>query len=262
MEQIKDTLNHLPTSNTSRVSESPSTNERFNCDKCRDLGVVHPLVDGKVDYSQVIACSCQIPIIVKERTERYLKRCHLPANIEHYTFENFKTYGNERLSLALKYAQELAEGREEIKWLTLFGKVDRGKTHLAVATCRCWLERGKAARYAFVPLLLNELRSGYDLKGEQSYSQTFDFLCRVDLLVLDDLAVEKATPWAREQLQIIVHYRGINGLPLMITTNRPIDDLGEIDPERRISSRLQRESFCRSVYLNTKEHRIEEAENA
>ncbi len=189
-----------------------------------------------------------------------LVRCKLPANTERYTFDNFKTYGNRSLETALRYAKELANEEEGVKWVTLFSEVDRGKTHLAIATCRRWLERGKAARYAFVPLLLEELRNGYELEGEQSHRVTLDFFCNVGLLVLDDLAVEHATSWSREQLQTIIHYRGINGFPLMVTTNRPIDNLGEIDPQDRISSRLVREEFCRAIYINTeKSHREREA---
>lgn len=236
--------------------------EVFNCDRCRDSGFVHPVVEGKVDYSTVIACSCRAEEFEREKQLHLMKRCQLPAYTEHNTFENFKTYGNERLAEALQLARELAEEDGDVKWLTLFGKVDRGKTHLAVATCRRWLERGKAARYAFVPLLLNELRRGYNLEGEQSYQGTLDFLCGIGLLVLDDLAVENATQWAREQIQTIIHYRGINGLSLMVTTNRPLDNLGKIDPGGRISSRLQREKFCRAVYINTREHRLEEKSNA
>lgn len=190
-----------------------------------------------------------------------MKRCHLPFHTEHMTLENFKTYDNESLVKALNYAKQLAHEEDGVKCLTLFGKVDNGKTHLAVATCRSWLERGKSARYAFVPLLLNELRNGYSQEGEQSYQMTLDFLCRVGLLVLDDLAVESATPWAREQIQTIVHYRGINGLPMMVTTNKAVNDLGEIDWEHRISSRLQREDFCRGVYIDAPEHRLEEKNN-
>ncbi|MBA7701825.1 hypothetical protein ES703_110572 [subsurface metagenome] len=47
------------------------------------------------------------------------------------TFENFETKGNASLIEALNFAKALAEGNEGLRWLTLIGKVDRGKTHLA-----------------------------------------------------------------------------------------------------------------------------------
>ena len=222
---------------------------------CEDNGFVHPIEDGKVCYDRVIPCKCMAETLEKEKQERYLKLCKLPVGTEHMTFENFETGGNASLVEALNYATAVAEGTEELRWLTLIGKVDRGKTHLAVAICRRWMERGMAARYAFVPILLKELRDGFELEGEQSYRLMMNFICNVALLVLDDLGVEKDSPWAQEQIQTIVHYRGINGLPLIVTSNKRLDEM-PIDPEHRIASRLQRELFCKVVVLDSAEYRL------
>lgn len=184
-----------------------------------------------------------------------MKYCGLPVETEHMTFENFDTKGNASLVEVLGYARSLAAESENVRWLSLIGKVDRGKTHLAVAICRRWIERGIAARYAFVPLLLKELRDGFELEGEHSYRHKLKFLCEVGLLALDDLGVEKPSEWAQEQIQTIVHYRGINGLPLVVTSNKLLDEL-PIDPEHRIASRLQREEWCRVVAIDAGEYRL------
>lgn len=223
------------------------------CDACRDSGYVHPMrADGRVDYATVVPCACQADKIKNERDNRYRQFCHLPAASERMTFDNFKANGNKTLQSAVKYAEDLSQGSEEIKWLTLIGTTGCGKTHLAVAICRKWLADGKVARYGFVPILLKELKDGFELTGEYSYRQRFDALCNIPLLVLDDLGAEKATEWAQEQLQTIIHYRGFNGLPLVVTTNRPLDDL-KGDDLGRIASRLRRESWCKVVAITAQE---------
>ena len=228
----------------------------YSCPVCKDAGFVHPVENGKVCYDRVIACKCVAEEVARERQDRLLSLCALPAGTEFMTFGNFQTGGNASLIEAVKYAKELADGIGEVRWLTLIGKVDRGKTHLAVAICRRWLERGMGAKYAFVPLMLKELRDGFELEGEESYRLKMDFLCNVGLLVLDDLGLlDNPKPWVQEQIQTIVHYRGINGLPLVVTSNKPLDEM-PIDPERRIASRLQRESWCRAVALDIGEHRL------
>ncbi len=120
-------------------------------------------------------------------------------------------------------------------WLTLMSDTNRGKTHLAVAICRRWLENGQPARYIYVPLLLDELRSGYDNEGNESYVAKMDFFLNVPLLVMDDLGVERLNPWAREKLDTIVDYRLMNDLSLVVTTNTKIESL-----PFRIASRLSR----------------------
>lgn len=256
VERIGDILKRQVPKISKTASGDPLIEPEYKCQICKDSGIVHPVEDGKVRYDKVVSCKCMAEILEKEKQERYLRLCRLPADTEGMTLETFETYENPSLIEALTCAKVLAEGTEEIRWLTLIGKVDRGKTHLAVATCRRWMERGVAARYAFVPLLLKELRDGFQLEGEQSYRRKMNFLCEVGLLVLDDLGLlEKPSPWAQEQIQTIVHYRGINGLPLVVTSNKLLDEM-PIDPERRIASRLQRERWCRVVALDIGEHRL------
>jgi len=188
----------------------------------------------------------------KEQAERYLKDCRLPPAAKHMTFENFKPdiLTKEAYNAALNVANE-----EGLKWLTLMGRVDQGKTHLAVAICHRWLERGKAARYAYVPLLLDELRRGFDSEGEFAYGYKFDLFCQVPLLVLDDLGVQKPTPWAMEKLNTIIDYRYFSDLPLVVTLNKPLDQIPG-DDEHRIASRLQRVEDGKVIALEGKEFRL------
>ena len=103
--------------------------------------------------------------------------------------------------------------------------------------------------------MLHDLRDGFDKDGEYSYRRVFDGLCNMPLLVLDDLGLrENPTSWEVEQLQTIIHIRGISGLPLVVTTNKALDHLN-CDDEGRIASRLQREAWCRVLLLDTKAHR-------
>ena len=134
--------------------------------------------------------------------------------------------------------------------------MDRGKTHLAIAICRHWLARGKVARYIYVPLLLEELRRGYNpRKEDDSYDRKLDFLLNVPLLVLDDLGVEYDTPWAQEKLNIIVDYRCVNGLSLVATTNKRMTAIKKEDAlAPRIASRLQR--YGQVVVLTAGEYRL------
>jgi len=162
-----------------------------------------------------------------------LNDCELPEASEHMTFENFHVHPG--LEEAYQAALAIAEETAEFNWLTLNSDSDRGKTHLLIAVCRHRLRQEKPARYAYVPLLLDELRRGFREGGDLSYEARFDFFLNVPLLALDDLGTEHRTPWVQERIDTILDYRLMHGLALVVTTNLPIDEL-----PFRIASRLQR----------------------
>jgi DNA replication protein DnaC len=255
MESLGNVLrNQDRKSPSATASESPSPEEEV-CPICKGAGFVHPRkLDGNPDYSRVVPCKCRAEDVLKRKREVYYENCKLPENEEakQMTFKSFKVSPHTREAFAA--AKELAEGKG-IKWLTLLGPVDQGKTHLAVAICRRWLERGLAARYAQVPLMLDELRNSYKKEGEESYQAKLKFLCEVPLLVLDDLGTEKTTDFAREKLYTIIDYRYIHALPLVVTLNKRLDEIPG-DDEHRIASRLQRFEPGKVLAIEGQEYRL------
>lgn len=223
----------------------------YKCNICKDFGSVHPrLPNGKPDYSMVVLCACRVEQLKQERMERILRLCELPYGSVKLTLDSFKTYNDSSLKDAYKCACELAEESGKLKWLTLMSDVDRGKTHLAIAICRKWLERSKPARYVYVPTMLDELRRGYNREGDESFDSQMEFLMTVSLLVLDDLGAQSSTPWAVEKLETIIDYRYINGLPLVVTCNMPVDDFSF-----RIASRLRRFEAGKIIVIDAQEFR-------
>jgi len=175
------------------------------------------------------------------------------------TFGNFKTYGEPDLKEALTLSQQLAEGQSDVLWLTLLAENDRGKTHLAVAICRRWLERGKVARFVVTSSILDELRDSFDMEGEQSFRSKLQMYYDVSLLVMDELGMGKYSTWGREQILKIVISRANAGLPLVVTSNNEIDQMFGKDDEceidnARLTSRLQREKWCHVVIIGGKAH--------
>jgi DNA replication protein DnaC len=241
----------LPSSNGAlRSSSEISSPQENECGICKGTGLVHPRKeDGKPDYTRVVPCRCAKVYLDRWRSQHIRSWCELPPAAEHMTFENFKR--SPALDEAYQAALAVADGDGE--WLILMGDVDRGKTHLAVAICKRWLASGKLARYAYVPLLLDELRRGFRGEGDNSYDVRFDQFLNVPLLVLDDLGVESPTAWVQERLDTIIDYRLMHELPLVITTNCAFPGSHYKSPARelplRIASRLKRKG--RIVFIDS-----------
>jgi len=220
----------------------------FRCQLCHNIGwVLSDVKPGLPDSKQLSRCPCMKEQDDAERKARFLRLCRLPQGSEDRTFERFEV--RPCLEEAYKAAMDMAQGK--LKWLTLMGDVDTGKSHLAVSIARKWLERDRPARYVAVPKLLDELRRGYHPGADMSYDEEFYFYEHVDLLVLDDLGMESPTPWAQEKLDMLVNSRYENALPLVVTTNLDFD---LISP--RIASRLQRASFGKVVNIKAIDYSI------
>lgn len=171
----------------------------------------------------------------------------LLLNLELYrdmTFESFdvkeKLHTNEQRNLekALEIAQNYA--KELGGWLVLTGiYYGCGKTHLAAAIAHYQRSLGKNVAFVTVPDLLDYLRDTYNPNAATSFDRRFQNIRNVDLLVLDDLGVENATPWAKEKLFQILDYRYVAQLPTIITTAKPLKELDE-----RMQSRLMDRRRC------------------
>ncbi len=208
----------------------------IKCKYCGGGGMVHPLVNGVVDYGQVITCSCRQDEVEGNRRKALLKYCELPPMVDSMTFQNFKVY--KEVKALYEAALNVSKNPKSLHWITFMGQNDVGKTHLCVAICKVWIEQGVAAKYIFVPLLLDELREGFKGEGENNYNERFKRYCNVPLLVLDDLGAEARTPWVLEKLETLVDYRYMNNLSLVVAMNKTIDELSVYSS--RLASRLVR----------------------
>lgn len=170
---------------------------------------------------------------------------------ESRTFGNFSLREREKLSpdnqqsleAAFRAAHEFAE--EPRGWLVLMGGYGVGKTHLAASIGNYRHSLGDSPLFVVVPDLLDYLRATFSPTSAMSYDNLFDQIRSAKLLILDDLGVQSATPWAREKLYQIFNYRYNAELPTVITT---ADSLSEIDP--RIRSRMLDRRLCRILGMD------------
>ena len=112
-------------------------------------------------------------------------------------------------------------------WLVLTGPSGSGKTHLAVAIANKCIERNQTAFFIVAADLLDHLRAAYSPENPVSYDDLFEQVRNVPVLVLDDLSMANATPWAQEKLFQVINHRYNNSLPTAVTIRGPIQRLDE-----------------------------------
>lgn len=166
------------------------------------------------------------------------------AQVADMTFESFSTRDHEltreereNLLNALALARSYAEHPDG--WLVFFGDHGTGKTHLAAAIANDQMRRGRPVVFVTVPDLLDYLRAAFGPTSQVSFDKRFEEVRRAPFLVLDDLGLESATPWAREKLYQLINYRFNMRLPTVFTMAQRLDDL---DP--RLRARMLVQTRC------------------
>jgi len=145
-------------------------------------------------------------------------------------------------------------------FLLLAGPVGIGKTHLAVAACRAFIEQGvHCLLFRTVARLLEDLRETQrryaipqpGVTPPPSLAQVRGRFETEAVLVLDDLGADRWTEFAEEQLTLIIDARWQNALRTLITTNTPRDQL-----PARIASRITDAHLSRVIAIDGPDQRL------
>lgn len=238
-----------PSDSDSETTDDPA------CARCKDhhwLWMDREV--GDPEFSKLVRCPDCGP--ERERTElaqrvqKVSAECGLSEHQRTLHFSTFTRYaGNEQ---ALDGARKFAANNAGREWLVIAGRVGNGKTHLLAAIANEAIAAGVPTLYAYVPDLLDWLRSGYGQKqvdeDQADFLERLDRVRRVPLLLLDDLAAERRTPWGVETLESIFDYRYREQLALAATTNANVDLVRDLS--ERIHSRIKRYDYS-SIVLNS-----------
>ena len=186
----------------------------------------------------------------EERVAR-LRRYSGLGPLARLTFDNLSPRGRspnalhqERFSEAVKAARRFAA--EPGGWIVLSGPSGCGKTHLGAAITGACIGNGSAALFMVVPDLLDHLRAAYQPDSAVGYDELFELLKSAPVLVLDDLGVQSATPWAQEKLFQLVNHRYNARIPTIFTTNLPLDAF-----DARLRARLSDPDLAEVHYLES-----------
>ena len=152
---------------------------------------------------------------------RRLKQAGIP---EVKTLEDYDWSFNPQAPKALVLDLTTARFVREHSGLLLIGPPGTGKSHIAIALTVAAIQAGYTALY----------RSAFDLAQDMAEAQATGTrreliaeLCKVDLLVLEDLGMKKLPPTGGEDLLEVFVRRYEKG-SIILTPNRPLEDWGQV----------------------------------
>ncbi|NHB94615.1 ATP-binding protein [Photorhabdus cinerea] len=168
------------------------------------------------------------------RLNRIMGRSGISPLHQNCTFENYIADTIEQqkvLAKARSYAENFGHS---FGGFIFSGNPGTGKNHLAAAIGNHLIKNGKSILIATLPDLMMRVRETYQRDAKISESALVDDLCDVDLLVLDDVGVQRKN--LNEDLIIfqVVDRRLANKKPVGVLTNLPQQQLADVLGERVI----------------------------
>lgn len=175
-----------------------------------------------------------------EQKVNELRRKGFPeAEMRNWTFSNDDLTNEKITKAAQRYVDNFSELRKSGKGLLLYGNTGTGKTYTACEIANALIDKGYPVLVTNFARILNTLQGTFE---KQEYIDSFN---SYQLLVIDDLGIERDTAYAKEQVFNIIDSRYRSGLPMVITTNLTMEKIK--NPEdienRRIYDRILERCF-------------------
>ena len=120
-----------------------------------------------------------------------------------------------------KHRHSLSRQHKSNIGLLPFGDVGTGKSFFAGCIANALLDRDVPVLMTNFPTILNRL-TGMFSEDRSEFIASFD---EYDLLIIDDLGVERSTEYAMEQMFFVIDSRYRSRRPMIITTNLKLSEL-------------------------------------
>ena len=209
--------------------ENSNQENNYKCDKCKDMLFIEQS-DGSYG-----PCECrQIRI-----AENKLKASGVSEEFRKMRFESFNYQNSvetlEAYLTAKSYSKDFAEIRAARKnSIILSGQVGSGKTHLGMSIANNLLDDSVGVIYMPYRSSITNLKQS--ITDEENYQREIRSYKEAHVLLIDDLFKGRITESDTNIIYEIVEYRYFKNLPMIVTTEKTVDELLDID--EAIGSRI------------------------
>lgn len=216
----------------------------YTCPLCQDQEGQFYRDANNLEYWR--DCEC----VLKRRSERLIQSSKITQEFQKKSFGNFSREGKaevikQAFDSAYQYVLDFNRIRNDRhNSIALLGNPGSGKTHLLMAISNNLIKRGVEVIYFPWVEGFNELKDDFKRLDERVRR-----LQHAEVLYIDDMFKgREPTPLQKEQLFAIINFRYLEHKPILISSERDIAEMCEID--EGIGSRIN--EMCREykVILN------------
>lgn len=246
MRKIDEILDGIPKEQPLKENEYINETDGFiYCSKCNTPKQMKIEILSK-QLTVPVMCRCRSIEYKKEQEIRkkrermeYIARLRSSGlqdkALRDYTFENDKGY-NPEIEKAHKYVEQWDKMKAMSMGLLIWGNVGTGKSFAAGCIANALIDKCVPVLMTNFSRILNSLTGMFS----EDRNEFIDGFNKYELLIIDDLGIERNSEFALEQVYNIVDSRYRSKKPLIVTTNLTLDELKH-PPElarRRIYDRI------------------------
>ena len=225
---------------------------------CKNCGTPRQLKISIFDREQLVPinCRCQLDSINEQRRKEKgrdfrqmvlaLRKSGLSdERFSGYTFENDKGH-NPEMEKAKTYVDRWSEMKEKNLGLLIWGNVGTGKTFFAGCIANALIDKGIPVVMTNFSKIINTLTGMFS----EDKNRFIESLSRCELLIIDDLGIERNSEFALEQVFSVIDSRYRSRKPLIVTTNLTLDEIRNPDnlAKARIYDRIL--ELCVPIKIN------------
>lgn len=207
--------------------------EYKNCQKCKGLSACKnkivgycytPLINSDVITFSYDACNYLQEELKVNAYKNNLDLFEMPKEIKNASFKDIYKDDKTRMPI-IKYFKEFMDnyGNErKPKGIYLTGSFGSGKTYLIASLFNEMAKKGEKSILIYYPEFLRSLKASF----QTNYTEQFNYIKKIPLLLLDDIGAENCSNWSRDEvLGPILQYRMENCLPTFFTSNLTLAEL-------------------------------------
>ena len=253
-------------------TSAPKVMPTWSCSDCRDAGFTGGSISyqaygvsekcfctecakGKRMFEEWTRETAQQEYFRKWKEEKITRAMRLSGVGNHFKdkkIDDLKV--NERLyQECVRYVQNWKEMKSKGFGFFFWGNVGAGKTHSAAALANELMqEKLVEVLFLSMPATVTRVKKTFDSPVKNDDTKLFDRMKEVELLIIDDLGVEKLSDWLSDQIYQIIDHRWQNQKPMIITSNQSLEDLGA-SYKPQVISRIW--GCCKSIKFTEEDRR-------
>ena len=220
---------------TSLLEES--SKEYNNCLNCKCILECKNKIEGYAKLPKINEnalefiykpCKYKKKLDKEEMKHQNIKLFNIPKEIKEASFKKIYKTDKNRYNTILWLTEFIKKYKEDKhqKGLYLCGNFGSGKTYLTAAMFNELSKDKVKSAIVFWPEFLNSLKSSFNSENKSEFKNKYNYVKKVDLLLIDDIGAESVTPWSRDEILCpLLQYRMDEKLPTFFTSNLNLEAL-------------------------------------